>query len=633
MNVTLHRVSDGLVVLALLASVAAPVPAAAQDAGTQSPFALGAGSRGIGLGNSFVSLADDASAVYWNPAALKNAGSMQFMAMYMPLYGDFTGSATYTYFGFVYPTLTAGAFGVGYMSVGTGFDLYDEQSRPGGEGDYSESQILFSYAIERHSGWFLGSLAMGASFKINRQIVDPFSSTAPGVDVGFRWIPDAARSLSIGLNLQDVVGAQYKLDIETDTVYRTILAGAGWTRRFDNGSALRLMLQYDVPERADARMHAGAEYAFSKFIALRAGYDNDIVTFGLGVGAFDYGLDYAFYSRDEAGSNQAVTFTARFGQSLDEKRAEIAEQRAEEERDLIRRTFEARVAAHKKSARELEAQGDYSAALNEWRIVLEYVPDDAAAIAAAEAAREQVLQQQAAAVRDVESQAVIRTRFAAGLDLFNQNDFLGARGEWQAILVIDPQNQGAQDYLAQTQTKIDEAVRAHITRANAMEADGRLTEAIAEWNNVQQYDAENPQAKAAIARIRGRIESVSQDYATSQRRLRIVTLYNDALQSYNAGRYPDAMKNLNELLVLQPDHSDAKKLQALTKRRVTPLSDQEKARVRELYLAGMQHFSKDEYAQAIVEWEKILEIDPTNDSVQRSIDEARERLRKVQERK
>jgi tetratricopeptide (TPR) repeat protein len=228
---------------------------------------------------------------------------------------------------------------------------------------------------------------------------------------------------------------------------------------------------------------------------------------------------------------------------------------------------------------------------------------------------------------------MIRARFARGLDLFNQNDLVGARGEWIAILELDPDNKDAKDYLAQTNSKIDATVRTHIANAHAMEADGRLTEAIAEWNNVQQYDPHNAEAGAAIARIRTRIESVSQDYATAQRRLRIVTLYNDALQDYNGGQYQAALTKLNELLSLQPNHADAKKLQSLAKRRITPLTDQEKARVRELYLSGMQHFSKDEYAQAITQWQKILEIDPTNESVQRSIDEARERLRKVQERK
>jgi cytochrome c-type biogenesis protein CcmH/NrfG len=126
---------------------------------------------------------------------------------------------------------------------------------------------------------------------------------------------------------------------------------------------------------------------------------------------------------------------------------------------------------------------------------------------------------------------------------------------------------------------------------------------------------------------------MSQDYSATQKKLRIVTLYNDALQAYNAGRYDETMRDLRELLSLQPDHADAKKLMTMTKRRTTPLTDTEKTRIRELYLAGMQHFSKDEYAQAIAQWQKIPDIDPTNESVARSIEEAQERLRKTQEKR
>jgi len=396
---------------------------------------------------------------------------------------------------------------------------------------------------------------------------------------------------------------------------------------------LRLMLQYDRPQRADARFHMGAEYMFSKYISLRAGFDDGTATFGLGVGVSDYGLDYAFYSRPDAGSTQAFSFNARIGSTIDERRATIEEQRAAEAKVLIQRTFEARVASLRTRAKQQEAEGNWSDALSSWQIVLEYVPDDAEATAAAANAREQVLAQQAAQVRDVENQAVVRTRFAQGLDRFNAKDWLGAREDWRAILAIDPQHSGALDYLAQTQRHIDDQVATHMARANQLERDNRLTEAIGEWNNVQQYNPDDPRAKAAVTRLRGRIESMSQDYNATQRKLRIVTLYNEALQLYNDGKYPEAMKDLADLLQLQPDHADAKKLQALAKRRSTPLSDAEKSKIRELYLSGMQFFSKDEYAKAIAEWEKILEIDPTNTSVQRSIDEAKERLKKVQERK
>jgi tetratricopeptide (TPR) repeat protein len=182
----------------------------------------------------------------------------------------------------------------------------------------------------------------------------------------------------------------------------------------------------------------------------------------------------------------------------------------------------------------MEAQGDYSGALAQWQVVLEFVPDDPEAAAAAAEARERLLQEQAAAVRDVENQAVIRTRFATGLDLYNEGDLVGARTEWNAILAIDPENEGAKDYLGRTNLKIDEAVRGNAASAKRLEAEGRLTEAIAEWNNVQQYHPDDPQARAAITRLRARIESMSQDYSATQKKLRIVTLYNDALQAYNA---------------------------------------------------------------------------------------------------
>ena len=43
---------------------------AANDAGTQSVFAYGAGNRAAAMGAAFVAAVDDASAMVWNPAGL-----------------------------------------------------------------------------------------------------------------------------------------------------------------------------------------------------------------------------------------------------------------------------------------------------------------------------------------------------------------------------------------------------------------------------------------------------------------------------------------------------------------------------------------------------------------------------------
>jgi tetratricopeptide (TPR) repeat protein len=618
------------VAVATIVSIA-PQPALAGDGdgGTQSVFSIGAGARAIGLGRSFVSIADDASAVYWNPATLRNVQRTQVMFMYMPVFGDFTG-ADYVYFGGVYPTLSAGAFGVGFQRIGTTFDAYDDLSRSLGESNYSESQLLFSYAFQRHSRWVLGSLAAGASFKIVNQNVDPYSSTAPGVDIGLRWLPDAAQSLALGVNFQDISGAEQKLDAATDITYSTIMLGAGYKHAFSNGSALRVLLEIDMPERADSRYHFGAEYSFSKYLALRAGYDEGYISFGLGVTVSAFGFDYAYLTRDEAGASHPVSISVGVGKTLDKKRQEIADAEAAELQQLIQQQFESRVAVHRTRAAQLEAEGDYAAALDEWQIVLEYIPDDAQATEGAARAREQFLAIQAAATRDAESRAVIQTRFSQGLTFYEEKNYVRARAEWQSILTIDSTHAGAQDYLQRTQARIDEEIQAHIGRADEFERTGRYTEAIAEWNNVQVYDPANTAAAAAIERLRGRIEAVSKDYEAAQRRLSIVNLYNEALQMYNRGEYQRAITNLDQVVRLQPDHEDAKRLRALANRKLTPLTPEEKEQIRKLYLAGMQFFAKDEYAKAIAEWEKILEIDPTNESVQRNIEEARQRLRQLE---
>ena len=614
-----------------LISLAVPVAAGEGDGGTQSVFSLGAGSRGISLGRAFSTLADDASAIYWNPATLRNVQTKQLSFMYMPLYGDFTG-ATYITFGLAYPTLGAGSFGLGFMRVSSTFDRYDEFSRPLGEGEYSESQMMVGYAFERSSKWIAGRLATGASFKIVNQKVDPYSSTAPGVDLGFRYIPDFAKSLAVAVNFQDLVGADQKLNVESDRTARTIMTGVGYTKPFSNGSALRLMLQYDLPEFADGKFRAGAEYAFSKYVSLRVGLDDSDISFGLGVTASAFGLDYAMLSRDTAGSSHPVTFTASYGSTLDEQREAAAEQRAREDQEVIRRAFNARVKDHRDKALAYEAGGNLAGAVDEWKVVLDLDPGDADATARLNAVTVKLVDEQEKTARDLQKQREISARFAEGLRLYQENDYVGSREAWRSILAIDSTHAEASDYLARTQTEIDKNLAQRARRASQLEQSGRLTEAISEWNNVESLDPGNRQAKAAVDRIKRQIEAQSQNLQQASRKLDIVNLYNDALQAFNQGEYEKAMAGLDRLLVLEPGHEEAKNLRVMAKRKITPLSKGEEEEIRRLFLRGMQHFAKDEYAKAIEQWQKILAIDPTNESVKRNIDEAKERLKQLEER-
>jgi tetratricopeptide (TPR) repeat protein len=360
------------------------------------------------------------------------------------------------------------------------------------------------------------------------------------------------------------------------------------------------------------------------------GMDGSDLTFGLGVNVSAFGLDYASFSRKDAGSSQPVSFTMHYGKTLYEQRRILAARRAREEQELIKQAFFNRIRMHKSKAKAFEADGKISQALDEWKIVLEYVPGDSEAVDHIEKAKRQIILAQEKATRDIELQTKISTHFSLGLKYYSDNDYPRARDEWREVLKLAPDHKEALAYMTKTQAKIDDLISGHMRKAREYEKAGRLTEAIGEWNNVTLLDPGNEMAVKESKRIKMKIDIQSKDYAAAARKLKAVNLYNKALKEFSQGEYEKTLKDLNELLRLDPNHAEAKNLRIMVKRKLTPLTREEEEQIRRLYLKGMQYFAKDQYREAIAEWEKILKIDPANESVKRNIQEAKERLKKLE---
>ena len=142
-------------------------------------------------------------------------------------------------------------------------------------------------------------------------------------------------------------------------------------------------------------------------------------------------------------------------------------------------------------------------------------------------------------------------------------------------------------------------------------------------------DPDNTEAPAAIERIKGRYESMSRDYREANRKLETIDLYERAVNAFGEGRYDAAISLSRQVLQRDPGHEEAKSLINRAERRMKPLSDEEKEQIREIYIEGMKHFTNKEYVKAMDAWWKILDIDPDNESVRKSIEEAKQRLKKL----
>ena len=601
-------------------------PAAAQEGtgGTRSVFSIGAGSRGIAMGGAFSAIGDDASAIYYNPAALRLNRYPGVVLNHMQLFSGFS-DAGYDFLGLVYPTISGGSIGLGIMSVGTGsIRGFDEFSRETGDLTYRESQMMLGYAF--NLPWrYVGEVTAGSSVKVLSQRVGEFSDAGTGLDVGLLYKPKYVRNLTVGCNLQDIVGAETKLVTVSDKVPRTIMVGAGYTYPFKNGSALSLALQMNAPQHDTKELRFGAEYLY-RMLSVRVGFDGDKITAGLGVAWRGYSVDYGNFSRAEAGSSNSISVSARIGESIEEKVAAREKLRLLEEDRRITQIFSKRIAAHVSDAQRYRGEGDLGKSIDELKAALEYDPTNAGVADTLAVVQRTILREEAARSQNAEKAALISQHFKLGLDYYSKDDYVLSRAEWKSVLDLDPENAQAREYLGKTEGKLRSLAEQHRLQALDHEQKGLLAAALGEWNIVRTLDPESAEAKAAADRINAHLNSMSKDYTETNKKLKIIELFDGAVKTFGDGRYDETAKQLGELLRIDPTHQEARTLLVRAQRRMTPLTGKEKEQVRALYIEGMKFFTQNDYASAIERWKKILDIDPDNESVAKNIEEAQKRL-------
>jgi tetratricopeptide (TPR) repeat protein len=616
-----------IAVAALCALCASGTRTCAQEAtgGTQSVFGIGAGSRAIAMGGAFSAIGDDASSLYYNPATLRLNRYASVLANRTQLFSDFS-DAGYDYFGFVYPTVSVGSIGMAFMTVGTGgIRGFDEFSRETGEISYRESQGILGYAF--NVPWrFLGEVTAGSSIKVLNQRVGDFSDTGTGLDIGFLYRPRLLRNVNFALCVQDAIGAETKLVTSSDKVDRTIIAGAGYSITFANGSALTLAMQVNAPRRDVRQYRFGAEYMVKRLLSLRVGYDSEKITAGVGIAWRGFGFDYGYFSRDDAGSSHPVSVSARLGSSLQERIAFREHQRLAEQDRRIQQVFTKRIADHIAAAEQYRKDGNPAKALDELKIALEYDPTNDAVADTLAVVQGSILREEENRIRSLENAALINQHFKLGLDYYSKDDYVLARAEWNNVLELDPANEKAREYRSKTEEKLKGLANQHRLQALAFEQKGQLAAALSEWNMVRTLDPASAEAKNASDRINTRLNEMGRDYTEASKKLRVMELFDGAMRSFGDGRYEEASRQLNELLKLDPTHQEGRKLLIRAQRRLTPLTDREKEQVRALYIEGMKYFTRNEYAKAVEQWRKILNIDPDNESVMKNIEEAEKRL-------
>ena len=273
-----------LIYIAAVIMLALSLPAwSSDDGGTESVFNLGAGARAMAMGNGYVALVDDATAVYYNPAAMPYLTSQQISFLHTVLFAG----TVYDYASYVYPHSHFGGFGIAAMRLGTDDIGRRDEISDLGRFSATQMQLLLSFGrpvVERAS--------VGASLKLAHQAIDNYSAYGFGLDLSGRV--SLTEKLKAGVLLQDIIGARMKLASVKERTPFTIRTGLSYRHGFkDSPFSGAAVFDLEKPERRHLKMRAGIEAAHSAGVALRGGYDRDNFTLGMGLRYEQLTFDYA----------------------------------------------------------------------------------------------------------------------------------------------------------------------------------------------------------------------------------------------------------------------------------------------------------------------------------------------------
>ncbi len=315
---------------------------------------LGFGGAGLGMGDSYVSMATDVSSIYWNPAGLGYMEKNELMVMHQPWFADI--STSFVGLGFVYENI--GTFGFGLSFVKYGEEEVTSMLMQEGTGEkFDGLDLAFSFSYgKKLADWF----SFGATGKYISSRIWHESASAVVFDLGaivntsfLSWTGRNEDGLKIGMSISNYgtrmqydgmdlkrpvdeapeeggnfayVPARYETQgWELPLIFR--IGVSSYLLYFENH---KWILSVDAlhPNNNSEHLNIGTEYAASipgiGVLSLRAGYKglmmvNSQYGFSFGGGLLIYYLnnnsvkiDYAYRDIGLLGKVHAYTFSLTF---------------------------------------------------------------------------------------------------------------------------------------------------------------------------------------------------------------------------------------------------------------------------------------------------------------------------------
>jgi len=287
---------------------------------------IGVGAQAAGMGSAYVSVADNATGLYWNPSVIATLDRVDVAVAHTNWIAD----TQFDFAGIVVPLADFGTLGFSMTSLSMSDMKVRTVDFPEGTGEYFSAGDLA--AAISYSRRLTDRFAIGITVKYVQQSIWHEHAAGFAVDIGTIFKTDLLGGLTIGATLSNfgtgmqMAGRDARRFVRIDPTMQGTNDRIPAALEFDTWS-LPLLFQFGVSTRvldnaeyrwivaADAlhpndnyeSVNVGSEFAYADFLFLRAGYQSLLqsdaeagLSFGGGMATSDFlgtlrlSFDYAY---------------------------------------------------------------------------------------------------------------------------------------------------------------------------------------------------------------------------------------------------------------------------------------------------------------------------------------------------
>ena len=299
---------------------------------------LGVGAKAAAMGESFVAVADDPSALYWNPSGIARLEGISVLGSYI----QWPAEIAFSTVGVTYNLGARGSVGVSFSTLTTGYMNVRTVFHPEGTGEvFTASDVIVGLTYARN---LTDRFSFGGTVKVVREELEEYSDTGVAFDVGTLY-DIGFKTLRLGMAILNF-GPSLGYDVDEDEDGKTnedpndqldndkdglidedgpesdvplpmaFRVGLSMTPYDDGMNRVVTCLEAVHPNDNLENFNLGVEVGMRNMVFLRGGYrfNTDIAGWTAGVG-FKVALltiDYAYTDLDFLSQVQRVSVSLAF---------------------------------------------------------------------------------------------------------------------------------------------------------------------------------------------------------------------------------------------------------------------------------------------------------------------------------